>query len=258
MSESILGTNIFYSMIADTPPTTDPTFSYTGIDTYCGQDGGFTPSSVDWLGLPLCLDEIQENTCGRSFQANSTSVVGIMNTIRKVRQCIFECFVAALMYKYMLVLLQFHQSQQPPSSCQLSSDYSLSTSCPLFTSYYHCARASPSSSFMTQNGGNAIEIENSISPIVLINLSVMRARVGDCEDIMQAQSNMISSFVAKSVELGLGNDFLYMNYASQYQAVINNYVLTNKARLDGVAEKYDLTGVLQRFGTEFFKLNGPE
>jgi len=110
---------------------------------------------------------------------------------------------------------------------------------------------------MSQNGGNALGIENSTSPILLINLSAMWTNVSDDEDVMQAQSNVISRSVARSVELGLENDFLYMNYASQYQDVINSYGATNKARLESIAEKYDPTGVFQRLEPGYFKLNGP-
>lgn len=110
---------------------------------------------------------------------------------------------------------------------------------------------------MSRNGGNPLGIESSTSPILLINLNAMWVDASDDDTVMQAQSNIISRSVARSVELGLENDFLYMNYASQYQDVISSYGATNKARLEAVAEKYDPTGVFQRLEPGYFKLNGP-
>src|SRR5215469_7760865 len=98
---------------------------------------------------------------------------------------------------------------------------------------------------MSQNGGNAIGIQNSMSPILPINVSDMWKGVSDDEDDMQAQSNIISRFAGRSVELGLENDFLYVRLC---QSV---------SRLEGIAEKCEPTGVFQRLEPGYSKLNGP-
>lgn len=74
---------------------------------------------------------------------------------------------------------------------------------------------------------------------------------------MHARSNIISRSVARSVELCLENDLLYMNYAGQYQDLTSSYGTTNKARLESIVEKYEPTGVFPRLESGYFKLYGP-
>lgn len=54
----------------------------------------------------------------------------------------------------------------------------------------------------------------------------------------------------------MDNEYLYMNYASQFQDVVPSYNATNHARLVSIAEKYDPDGVFQRLQPGYFKLNG--
>lgn len=42
---------------------------------------------------------------------------------------------------------------------------------------------------------------------------------------------------------GLDNDFVYLNYASEYQDPIESYGAANKKRLMNISKKYDLTQV---------------
>lgn len=54
---------------------------------------------------------------------------------------------------------------------------------------------------------------------------------------------------------GLANEYLYMNYASQFQDVVPSYNTTNHAKLVSIAEKYDPAGVFQTHQPGYFKLN---
>jgi len=62
--------------------------------------------------------------------------------------------------------------------------------------------------------------------------------------------------VAYAKSKGLGNEYLYMDYASQFQAVVPSYNATNHTKLVSIAGKYDPTGVFQRLQPVYFKLNG--
>ena len=54
----------------------------------------------------------------------------------------------------------------------------------------------------------------------------------------------------------MNNDYIYMNYASPYQDVIESYGAENKQRLKDIAEEYDPIGVFQRLQPGYFKLEG--
>lgn len=52
------------------------------------------------------------------------------------------------------------------------------------------------------------------------------------------------------------NDYLYMNYASQYQDVIGSYGASAE-KLKSVAKKYDPKEGFQKLQPGYFKLDGP-
>lgn len=114
----------------------------------------------------------------------------------------------------------------------------------------------PTLSHMSRNGGNCLGIENSTYPILLINPNVMWALESDDNAVLQAQSNIVARAKARSAELGLDNEYIYMNYASQFQDVISSYGAENKARLASIARKYDPDGVFQNLEPGYFKLYG--
>jgi hypothetical protein len=53
---------------------------------------------------------------------------------------------------------------------------------------------------------------------------------------------------------GLGNAYLYQNYASAEQNVFGSYGATNLAKLKAIRKKYDPSGVLQNLQPGYFKL----
>ena len=66
-------------------------------------------------------------------------------------------------------------------------------------------------------------------------------------------SNILTRLSARAKSLGKMNDYIYMNYASQFEDVISSYGADNKARLKSIAEKYDPTGVFQTLQPGYFK-----
>lgn len=68
----------------------------------------------------------------------------------------------------------------------------------------------------------------------------------------------INRFTSRSFDLaksmGLDNDFIYMNYASQDQDVYAGYGKANVDRLKAVQNKYDPQGVFKKLQPGYFKL----
>lgn len=109
---------------------------------------------------------------------------------------------------------------------------------------------------MQKKGGNALGIDPVDGPIFLINLSTRWDKIEDDERVMQANANEVMRMQEEAERWNMVNDYLYMNYASQYQDVIGSYGQSTE-RLKTVAKKYDPTRVFQKLQPGYFKLDGP-
>ncbi len=109
---------------------------------------------------------------------------------------------------------------------------------------------------MAKNGGNPLGLSTADGPLILLNLNMMWSDIADDTRILKANSNIIKRADAEASKRGLNNDYIYMNYASQFQAVIPSYGAANQQRLKNVAKKYDPTGVFQDLQPGYFKLDG--
>jgi len=107
---------------------------------------------------------------------------------------------------------------------------------------------------MQKKGGNALGLKPADGPIFLMNLSIRWDKIEDDERVLQAAANIIRRFKEGSASMGMTEDYLYMNYASQYQDVIGSY--SDKAFLKTVAKKYDPRQVFQKLQPGYFKLEG--
>jgi hypothetical protein len=110
---------------------------------------------------------------------------------------------------------------------------------------------------MSKNGGNPLGLPASNGPYLLLNLNMMWTNAADDTRILQANQRIVDRTVALAQSMGLFEDYIYMNYASQFQDVIASYGATNKAKLKTIASKYDPSGVFQTLEPGYFKLNGP-
>lgn len=110
-------------------------------------------------------------------------------------------------------------------------------------------------SHMSKYGGNAFGLSTN-EPLILLDLTYMWESAADDERILQACKNIVERTVTKSREWGLGEEYLYMNYASQFQDVVPSYGKENHERLFEVARKYDPERVFQKLQPGYFKLNG--
>ncbi|KAF2821970.1 FAD-binding domain-containing protein [Ophiobolus disseminans] len=107
---------------------------------------------------------------------------------------------------------------------------------------------------MQKKGGNALGLTPADGPVFLINLSTRWDKVEDDARVMQANANVIRRFKEEAARRNMVEDYLYMNYASQYQDVVGSY--GDPQRLKTVARKYDPTEVFQKLQPGYFKLEG--
>jgi hypothetical protein len=88
----------------------------------------------------------------------------------------------------------------------------------------------------------------------VISTSISWSSAADDSRILAASRNFISRANATAYGQGLGNIFLYQNYAGQEQDVFASYGQENLERLREVGRKYDPSGVWQKLQPGYFKL----
>ncbi|KAF5678611.1 FAD binding domain-containing protein [Fusarium heterosporum] len=108
---------------------------------------------------------------------------------------------------------------------------------------------------MQKNGGNALGISVDNGPLFIIQISVWWERKADDKAVHSWVSHVLETISQKSKARGVGNDYVYMNYASQFQNVIATYGPVNKARLESISKKYDPQQVFQLLQPGYFKLD---
>jgi hypothetical protein len=109
---------------------------------------------------------------------------------------------------------------------------------------------------MQKKGGNALGLKPANGPVFLINLSTRWDKIEDDARVLQANANVVRRMQEEAKRRDMVNDYLYMNYASQFQDVIGSYGESTD-RLKSVAKKYDPREVFQKLQPGYFKLNGP-
>lgn len=107
-----------------------------------------------------------------------------------------------------------------------------------------------------KNGGNPLGLAVEDGPLYIIQLSCWWENGEDDARMYQMISTVLERIKAVAVSEGVQNDYVYMNYASQFQDVVGSYGLENKAALNRIAAKYDPTGVFQKLQPGYFKLHG--
>lgn len=110
---------------------------------------------------------------------------------------------------------------------------------------------------MQKNGGNPLGLPAGNGPYTLLNLNMMWTNLADDAAVLAVNQRIVDRTVALAQQMGLYEDHIYMNYASQFQDVIASYGSANKAKLQGIANKYDPMHVYQILQPGYFKLAGP-
>lgn len=114
----------------------------------------------------------------------------------------------------------------------------------------------PALTAMERNGGNALGLRAADGPFFHILLAVTWQDASQDSAIYKDAKAFIDNITAESRKRGLASTYIYMNYASPYQKVIEGYGSTNVAKLKSIAKKYDPMEVYQRLQPGGFKLNG--
>lgn len=88
----------------------------------------------------------------------------------------------------------------------------------------------------------------------MLNIAISWSNEVDETRILAAARNMVNRSDAAAQAAGLGNAYLYQNYASAEQDVFGSYGATNLAKLKAISKKYDPSGVWQTLQPGYFKV----
>ncbi|KAH3950843.1 hypothetical protein HBI25_174980 [Parastagonospora nodorum] len=109
---------------------------------------------------------------------------------------------------------------------------------------------------MQKNGGNALGLNPSKGPYFVMNMSSRWTNAADDAAILKFFSTIIKTVKAEAQSKGLDNEYIYMNYASQFMDPISSYGAKNVDRLRRISKKYDPKQVFQKLHPGHFKLGG--
>ncbi|KAK8006058.1 hypothetical protein PG991_012355 [Apiospora marii] len=108
-----------------------------------------------------------------------------------------------------------------------------------------------------RNGGNPMGLDAAGGgPRHIMELVCSWTNARDDEVVYQTMSEINRQIKEESRKLGVDSEWVYMNYASQFQDVVASYGAENKAKLKRVAERYDPSRVFQTLQPGYFKLDG--
>ncbi|KAB8068977.1 FAD binding domain protein [Aspergillus leporis] len=111
--------------------------------------------------------------------------------------------------------------------------------------------------FMGRDGGNALGLEDGgKGPLLVMQIACWWADGGDDGVVYEWVGGFWERVIAEAKRVGVYHEFVYMNYASQFQDVVGGYGGASRRRLVDVARTYDPTGVFQRLQPGYFKLEG--
>ncbi|KAI4672235.1 hypothetical protein J4E85_009603 [Alternaria conjuncta] len=107
---------------------------------------------------------------------------------------------------------------------------------------------------MQKNGGNALGLDASKGPYFVMNMSAWWNKASDDAAVLKFFSTVMNKVKAYAKSKGLDNDYIYMNYASEFQDPLASYGSANVAKLIAVSKKYDPAQVFQKLHPGYFKL----
>ncbi|KAJ4299586.1 hypothetical protein N0V90_004832 [Kalmusia sp. IMI 367209] len=114
----------------------------------------------------------------------------------------------------------------------------------------------PALTAMARNGGNALGLKAADGPFFHILLAVTWQDASQDTAVYKGAKAFIDAITAEAKKRNLASSYIYMNYASPYQKVIDGYGSANVAKLKSIAEKYDPAQIFQKLQPGGFKLNG--
>ncbi|KAB8229390.1 FAD-binding oxidoreductase [Aspergillus alliaceus] len=84
---------------------------------------------------------------------------------------------------------------------------------------------------MTKYGGNALGLDNTQGPLHVFNVDFAWDNAADDETIYAFIHGYCNTVIGEAKKRGIAHDFIFMNYASQFQDVIASYGADSNARL---------------------------
>ncbi|KAH7071384.1 hypothetical protein BKA63DRAFT_578589 [Paraphoma chrysanthemicola] len=109
---------------------------------------------------------------------------------------------------------------------------------------------------MQKNGGNALGLDPKRGPYFIMNMSSRWSNPTSDAAILKFFSTIIKLVKEEARTKDMNNEYIYMNYASQFQDPISSYGIANVERLREISRKYDPRQVLQDLQPGHFKLGG--
>ncbi|KAF2279163.1 FAD-binding domain-containing protein [Westerdykella ornata] len=109
---------------------------------------------------------------------------------------------------------------------------------------------------MQRNGGNALGLKPEKGPFFIMNMGSSWTNPTDDSRLYKFLNDITETVKAYAKSKGIDNDFVYLNYASEFQDPIASYGADNVERLRAISRKYDPGQVFQRLQPGGFKLSG--
>ncbi|CAI9628457.1 unnamed protein product [Alternaria burnsii] len=107
---------------------------------------------------------------------------------------------------------------------------------------------------MQKNGGNALGLDAGKGPYFVMNMSAWWKKASDDATVLKFFSTVMKNVKAYAEGKDLDNDYIYMNYASEFEDPLASYGSANMAKLIAVSKKYDPAQVFQKLHPGYFKL----
>jgi len=103
-------------------------------------------------------------------------------------------------------------------------------------------------------GGNVLGLDRSKDDLVNILYTISWTLPTDNARVEAAMKGLEADLAAKEKEMGIFNEFVYLNYAAKWQDPIQGYGAANVAFMKSVSKKYDPNGIFQKAVPGGFKL----
>jgi hypothetical protein len=87
-----------------------------------------------------------------------------------------------------------------------------------------------------------------------MNMSAWWKKASDDATVLKFFSTVMKNVKAYAKGKDLDNDYIYMNYASEFEDPLASYGSANVAKLIAVSKKYDPAQVFQKLHPGYFKL----
>lgn len=103
-------------------------------------------------------------------------------------------------------------------------------------------------------GSNVLGLDRNQGGLVIVGVAMGWTHESDDALVTRVAQQIIADIDERAKELDEHFDFIYLNYAMDWQDVIRSYGAENVAKLQAVSKKYDPNGVFQRKVPGGFKL----